>query len=289
MNIREWIGWGVHVTGLAGLFRKILLRDGRLALNFHGVSRQRYANIPRDFQPHHSITEFRQVLEWLLPRFSFLSVEEFFSGEKPGILMTFDDGSANNLTNILPVLAEFQAQGLFFISAQHVEDPKDWLPYVRRDARHLWKSEADVPEDFSRDCYDGLSRDQLKKLAGSPWAIIGSHAVTHPSLPQCPPGQLHSELVKSRQYLQEISGQPVDYFAYPFGDYDRNTALAVRDAGYRAAFAVDSHHVGLPGYEIPRVGIYDHQASYLDLKLSGLHRPALRGPILTQSIRQHEP
>lgn len=280
MNIRDVASWGLHGSGMGGLGRKLLVRDGRFALNFHGVSSHRYPNIGPDLQPHHSISEFLHVLEWLAPRFTFLSVDDFFRGSRPGILLTFDDGHANNLINILPLLEKFKAQGLFFISTQHVRNSQDWLPFVRQDAVRGWGGEANVPDDFSRDCYDGLSESQLTELAWNPWAVIGSHTVTHPSLPKCNPEQIANELVESRRYLQKVSGQSVDYFAYPYGDYNFHTAVLVRDAGYRAAFAVDSRHVGLPIFEIPRVGIYDYKIPYLDLKLSGLYRTALRGSIL---------
>jgi hypothetical protein len=76
----------------------------------------------------------------------------------------------------------------------------------------------------------------------------------------------------------------VDCFAYPYGYYNRMVAEAVRAVGYRAAFAVDALPVGLPGYEIPRVGIYAAHSDYLSVKLSGLHRRALHGPALAWGI-----
>jgi peptidoglycan/xylan/chitin deacetylase (PgdA/CDA1 family) len=258
----------------------LLVRNGRFALNLHGVSSRRYPNVATDLQPHHSVEEFRRVLEWLAVRFAFLAVEDFLTTDKPGVLLTFDDGHANNLTNILPLLTEFKAQGLFFVSTQHVMNPRAWLSFTRRDSGHGWGSESNVPDDLARDCYDGLSESQLAELAQSPFAVIGAHTVTHPSLPTCSPDNLRRELIESKQYLQKVSGQTVVLFAYPFGDYNRAVAEAVRDAGYRAAFTVDSIHVGLPQFEIPRVGIYASNPHYLDLKLSGLHRPALHGRVL---------
>lgn len=280
MNARDVVTRLVSSFGIAALSRQILVRNGRFALNFHGVSSCRYPNVATDLQPHHSVAEFRQVLEWLKPRFAFLSVDEFLNADRPGVLLTFDDGHANNLTNLPPLLTEFKAQGLFFVSTQHVISPRNWLSFTRKDAVHGWGGEANVPEGFARDCYDGLSESQFTELAHSPFVVIGAHTVTHPSLPTCSPDEVRRELTESKQYLQQVSGQPVELFAYPFGDYNRAVAEAAREAGYRAAFAVDSIHVGLPQFEIPRVGIYASDSHYLDLKLSGLHRPALHGHVL---------
>lgn len=280
VNIRDVATRLIGSSGIAALSRRIIVRNGRFALNFHGVSSKRDQNVATDLQPHHTIAEFRQVLEWLVLRFPFLTVEDFLTTDKPGVLLTFDDGHANNLTNILPLLTEFKSQGLFFVSAQHVKNPSDWLSFTRKDAIRGWGSEANVPDNFARDCYDGLSESQLAELSQSPFAVIGAHTMTHPSLPKCPHEELRRELIESKQYLQQLSGQSVDLFAYPFGDYNRDVAEAAREVGFRAAFAVDSLRVGMPQFEIPRVGIYASDSHYLDLKLSGLHRPALRGPVL---------
>lgn len=283
MSAHDLPAFLVYSLGIASLSRKLLVRRGRYALNFHGVSSRRYPDVAIELQPRHSMEEFRRTLEWLASRFPFLTVEEFLTADRPGVLLTFDDGHANNLTNILPLLEEFRAQGLFFVSTRHVIDPRGWLSFTRQDVKRGWGGETRVPEDFARDCYDGLSQTQLVELARSPWAVIGSHTVTHPSLPACSPDELRNELTESRKYLQQVSGQPVELFAYPYGHYNRAVAEAVRAAGYRAAFAVDSSRVGLPAFEIPRVGIYASSPDYLDLKLSGLHRPAIYGAALKRN------
>lgn len=280
MRTRDLVGWFAWRLGLSALARRLLVHGGRFALNFHGVSSRRRPGIPRNLQPHHSTAEFRQVLAWLSDHFDFLTVDQFLETDRPGVLPTFDDGHANNLTHILPILADFQAVGLFFISTQHVLQPRDWLPATRRDAQSGWGAEQAVPEDIARDFFDGLSPAELKTLAGSPWAVIGSHTVSHPSLPTCTLQQVEFELHQSQKDLQEITGQPVDLFAYPYGHYNLSVAEAVRQAGYRAAFAVDPLPVGLSHFEIPRVGIYASDPAYLSLKTSGLHRRAVRGPII---------
>lgn len=284
MSARDLVGWFIWRLGLAALARRLLVNGGRFALNFHGVSSRRRADISSDLQPHHSAIEFRQTLLWLKDHFAFLTVEQFLETDQPGVLLTFDDGHANNLSNILPILADFQAEGVFFVSTQHVLEPRNWLPASRRDARSGWGNEQSVPDEIARDFFDGLSPAELKALADSPWAVIGSHTVSHPSLPTCTPEQIAFELNQSRKDLQEISRQAVDLFAYPYGDYNLPVARAVCQAGYRAAFAVDPLPVHLPAYEIPRIGVYAAKPAYLSLKMSGLHRRALRGPILARNV-----
>lgn len=262
------------------LARLVLARKSRLVLEFHGISARKHPGIPAGVRPYLSRRDLQAILTWAHKRFRFLSPAEYFSGDQPGLLLTFDDGFANQFANALPVLEEFDAPAIFFVPVQQVTPPKDWLPFAREAARRHWLSETEVPEELAADFYDGLGPDALQACAQHPLLTIGSHSMTHPLLTRCAPDELEWEVNASRRLLEAFTGKPIEYFAYPAGDYNRPVAEAVRRAGYRAAFAEDSRGVGLPAYEIPRVGIYAADPLYLGLKLSGLRWPALRAPIL---------
>jgi len=272
-------GLATHVlslSGLASLSRRLLTVSGRFALAFHGVSKARPEGIPSWLQPHLTVDELRAILGWLESRFSFLTPEEFLTSRKPGVLLTFDDGLANHYFNALSVLAEFEVPAVFFVATQHVIAPRDWLADVREKAASGWGSPDRVPPELAADFFDGMSADQLRRLASHPLATIGSHTVSHPFLTSCSDEQLMSELRESRRFLEETTGEPAELFAYPTGDYDRRVLDAVASSGYRSAFALDSRKLGHFRFEIPRVGIYGASPAYLSAKLSGLHRGALR-------------
>jgi peptidoglycan/xylan/chitin deacetylase (PgdA/CDA1 family) len=181
---------------------------------------------------------------------------------------------AGNFTEAIPLLEKFDAPAVFFVATQHVRDPQDWLPASRSLADQIW---PDGRYDATAHAlFDGMSEKQLFAASQHPLITIGSHTITHPFLTRCDDATLEHELVASRRYLEEVTGHPVDLFAYPTGDYDRRVAEAVRRAGYRAAFAETSRDMDLPAYEIPRVGLYRHDPAYLSFKLSGLHQPALK-------------
>ena len=70
--------------------------------------------------------------------------------------------------------------------------------------------------------------------------------------------------------LAAVTGGNVRYFAYPSGDYDRETLQVVRDQGFEAAFATISRRLGSdPSYEIDRIGIYSDALWKLKLKAWG--------------------
>jgi peptidoglycan/xylan/chitin deacetylase (PgdA/CDA1 family) len=96
---------------------------------------------------------------------------------------------------------------------------------------------------------DRLTEEQIEALAGLPEVEIGAHGVHHRRLDELPDGELSDELHLSRERLQEITGVPIDSFAYPHGSYDRRVRRHTLAAGYRAAAAVKnglSHPVDDP-------------------------------------------
>ena len=264
-------------SGLATAARRVFFRRGRFVLTFHGVAAERYPELPASVQPSASARDLRATLAWLGRRFRFLTPRELLRGEAPGVLLTFDDGFANHRTTALPILEEHGAPAVFFVTARHVLEPRDWLPSVREKVRRHWARESDVPDDVARDLYDGMSRDELREVAAHPLITVGSHTVHHPRLTGCAEGDLAWEVEESKALLEAWCDRPVELFAYPKGDYDRRVARAVRDAGYGAAFAEDPVGAGLPDYEIPRIGLYAREPAYLGAKLSGLHRRPWRG------------
>jgi hypothetical protein len=64
---------------------------------------------------------------------------------------------------------------------------------------------------------------------------IGSHTVNHVRLTEADDARLTQELADSRATLEDLLGQTVDSFAYPYGAWDTRCAGAVQQAGYAAA------------------------------------------------------
>lgn len=264
-------------AGIPTVARRLLAAGGRFAVCFHGVSRYKRAEFPLTIQPYLDAEDLRRVLEWVRRHFPFLTPREFMESAAPGVLLTFDDGLANCYEQVLPILTEFQAPAIIFVATRPVAQPEVRLPHLILQMREQWGHEAAVPEELVREWYASLRPEELSACARSPLITVGSHSVSHPSLVLCSGDRLQFELEASRRFLEEISGKPVNFFAYPLGHYDRRVAAAVRAAGYQAAFSLNSRDLGLGAYEIPRVEIYSADPAYLDFKLSGLHRQAIKG------------
>lgn len=69
--------------------------------------------------------------------------------------------------------------------------------------------------------------------------LIGAHTRTHPPLTTLPPAEAAAEISGSREDLLHLGASPIDYFAYPYGDYNEAVKTLVKNAGFIAARSSD--------------------------------------------------
>jgi peptidoglycan/xylan/chitin deacetylase (PgdA/CDA1 family) len=93
---------------------------------------------------------------------------------------------------------------------------------------------------------------------------IGSHSVHHHRLGALEAQASRTEIHDSKARLEELLGQPVAHFCYPYGHYDRAVREAVCEAGYLTGLTTIRGRAdqAANAYEIPRQGI-----SYKDTRL----------------------
>ena len=144
------------------------------------------------------------------------------------IVLTFDDGLLSQYLNALPVLTDLGVPAVFFV-----------LPGFG-DGVHR---------------YMGIAELQAISSAGEE---VELHTCNHANLPLLARrnmGAFSAELEDCRHILADITGQPVDYLAYPYGAFDATVLDAVTRFGFRAAFTTRASALlayGSP-YTLPRI------------------------------------
>lgn len=117
-----------------------------------------------------------------------------------------------------------------------------------------------IAEIVGHDLPEGLmlSESQVKQLAGR-GIDIGAHTVSHPILARMEDLAARREILASKAMLEAATGAPVELFAYPNGqpqrDYLRRHVDMVREAGFSAAVshAWGACHVGSDRFQLPRM------------------------------------
>jgi peptidoglycan/xylan/chitin deacetylase (PgdA/CDA1 family) len=122
------------------------------------------------------------------------------------IILTFDDGSETTYTTALPILQRYGFTGVSYIVRNYLGIPRY------------------------------MSADQIRGLYAAGWEI-GSHGLSHIELTS-QPRKHEAEVIESRRRLEKLLGVPVLSFAYPFGVYDDDSLIYVRNAGYIAAMGL---------------------------------------------------
>ena len=258
-------------VGLFRLTRGVLKQRRSIAILLHGTYAKTYRRLPAALHFGMHVEEFEKVLQWLererIPRLHLL---DFLEG-RPGLLVTFDDAYANKFEYALPLLEKHACPATFFVATKHVNDASGcrWLDNF---AQIIAEHGLDIDADTGYELFYGMTPDQIRALASHPLVSIGAHSHRHTSLPRCGEAAIRADIAECNDILAELTKTHPATFCYPFGDYDERCLRIVRESGYRAAFAVKPRLRHDRSFEIPRIGIYRGDSSYLSAKLAFLFR-----------------
>jgi peptidoglycan/xylan/chitin deacetylase (PgdA/CDA1 family) len=102
--------------------------------------------------------------------------------------------------------------------------------------------------------YSPLSADQILTL--SQYGPVQAHTATHQYLSQMDfEGQL-AEISQNVAYIEQITGQPVRFLAWPFGDYNASAIEAAAASGIVGAFGLSGtgcYMHAVDPYHVPRI------------------------------------
>ena len=153
-----------------------------------------------------STSGFRNHLDWLGENSSFVSLEEIQNklvaghNETSCVHITFDDGYGENPDFAIPLLIERNIPCTYFVSL-------DFIMTGRAFPHDAAAGQPLKPNTI----------EQIRDMAAA-GIEIGAHTRNHPDLGKVTdPETLRDEVVTSTLELGELIGQPIRYFAFPFG------------------------------------------------------------------------
>ena len=153
--------------------------------------------------------------------------------ERP-VLVTFDDGFRDFLTNALPVLQRHGIASTLYATTGFMGDGE--APGTNRSGDEM------------------LSWSELGEVAGQ-GVEVGAHTHSHPMLDTLPHAAARDEITRCKALIEEHTEAAVASFAYPHGYSSAWVRRAVAEAGYTSACAVKNamSHPGDDRFAIARL------------------------------------
>jgi peptidoglycan/xylan/chitin deacetylase (PgdA/CDA1 family) len=218
-----------------------------LALAFHGVAELPLRRDPKGLfvAPRHVRRHIETLRGWgyRLVTFGELA-RRVGTGQGHGLAaLTFDDGFADNLEVLVPLLKEEEATATVFICTGMLGRRHPSAPWART-----------------------LTAGDVRALAESS-IEIGSHGSTHRDFSTLSYEEAFQDLSCSRAELEEITGRPVAVFAYPYGSTSEVASRACADAGFEAACRTSGEGSWTDPYNLPRQAVVNGSSSKLALWL----------------------
>jgi peptidoglycan/xylan/chitin deacetylase (PgdA/CDA1 family) len=166
--------------------------------------------------------------------------------------ISFDDGLHGVYRHALPILRELDIPATVFVVADSGSCAQPW-PGSR-----------------------AMTDQEVRALADN-GVTIGSHTMSHVSLPGLDTVALRYELADSRARLEDLVQQSVDLLAYPYGHHDPRVRAETRESGYRAActFLNGRFTSRVDAFRIPRLTMNEQSRARLAYHVS---RPAASWP-----------
>ncbi len=168
------------------------------------------------------------------------------------VVVTFDDGYRDNLTNALPILKKYGFKATIFVIINRFNN--DWSLY--RKAKN-----AGIVNHI-----DKLSDNDIKNLLNSGLIEIGAHTINHKNFSKISSEEKKEEIVKSKNILEEKFKIECKTFSYPFGIYEKDDKKIVKEAGFIGAVTTEVRKVDLKTdsmFLLPRINIKDGYFKFL--------------------------
>jgi peptidoglycan/xylan/chitin deacetylase (PgdA/CDA1 family) len=130
------------------------------------------------------------------------------------LVMTFDDGYADNYQEAFPQLQQYGFTATMFLPTDFVGRANGW-------------EETDTPVPL-------LTWPQGREMAEAGFEI-GSHSASHLDIRRAPLGDILDELARSKAKIEDQAGAEVVSFAYPYGYFRPEVPELLARTGYRCA------------------------------------------------------
>ena len=172
------------------------------------------------------------IVDYKKRNFTFISLNDMyerFNGNfhlnNKYISITLDDGYEDNYLVAYPIFKKYNIPFTIFISKSYITG------------------------------FKMLSTEQILALSKDNLCTIGGHTVNHPHLTDLSYQLQEHEICECNKWLKNITGKPILFVAFPYGDYNNYTIDIIKKNNIKCSFAAWGGGVRLFGNvcKVPRV------------------------------------
>ena len=162
---------------------------------------------------------------WYLHAFGYRvlsldDVADIFENGRPipprAVVLTFDDGYRNFLTQAVPVLSRYGFPAIVYVVPSLIGKKAEWLALDGHPTPAMLSAEEIL---------------QVRKAGFD----VGSHNLVHERMAEKPLERQIYEAEESKRMLEALLNEEVRHFCYPYGSHNADSLEAVERAGYTTA------------------------------------------------------
>jgi peptidoglycan/xylan/chitin deacetylase (PgdA/CDA1 family) len=125
-------------------------------------------------------------------------------------------------------IVEMLRSGGFGVKEEMMEELFPLVPYMKNKSNDV-------------DYWLQMTKEQIRELSLSPFVNIGSHGYYHNDLARISAQDADDEMLRSKLYLEDITGRAVKSLAFPYGTYTPDVIKSAKSAGYDQLLCMDFH------------------------------------------------
>ena len=128
--------------------------------------------------------------------------------EKP-VMITYDDTRVEHFTIAKPEMEKYGFKGVFFIMTISINRP------------------------------NYMSKEQIKQLSDD-GHVVASHSWDHHRVDRLAGEDFTAQFDKPKKQLEEITGRPIEHFAYPFGIWAPHAIPEIKKRGFKMSYILST-------------------------------------------------
>ncbi len=234
MSKKEQIARLLDKTGLSGVFfagRRFYGNNHIRVVNYHSTPPQEMNNFEEQlkfYQHNYSSVSYKDLVQ-------FFETGKWHK-EKPGIIISFDDGWRDNIDNAVPLLEKYNFKGWFFIPSGLVDSSSS----VQME--FVGKTEGRYMVTYGDGRYL-MDWEELRVLYDN--HVLGCHTWTHHRMDIKDTQELlNIEITEAKQYMERMLHKPINIFCWVGGElhtYTEAAAKKIKEAGYLYSFMTNTY------------------------------------------------